>query len=157
MRNELGKLFLQLEQLISHSLQRIGTTMENLGKQERVQLKKMLLARDQSLREEIQREISLQNEYAEVASEVPDSGDLAFANLSMDIGNAAVARDVNELRAISYALKRLEGESYGECISCGYDIPFKRLMAIPTAERCAPCQRNFERTHHQEGMRGMTL
>jgi RNA polymerase-binding protein DksA len=157
MRNELGKLFLKLEQLISHSLQRIGTVMENLGKQERVQLKKMLLARDQSLREEIQREISLQNEYAEVASEVPDSGDLAFANLSMDIGNAAVARDVNELRAISYALKRLEGESYGECISCGYDIPFKRLMAIPTAERCAPCQRNFERTHHQEGMRGMTL
>jgi DnaK suppressor protein len=157
MRNELGKLFLQLEQLISHSLQRIGTAMENLGKQERVQLKKMLLARDQSLREEIQREISLQNEYAEVASEVPDSGDLAFANLSMDIGNAAVARDVNELRAISYALKRLEGESYGECISCGYDIPFKRLMAIPTAERCAPCPRNFERTHHQEGMRGMTL
>ena len=91
--------------------------MENLTKQERVQLKKILLARDQTLREEIRREISMQNECAEVASEVPDSGDLAFANLSMDIGNAAVARDAHELRAISYALKRLEGESYGECLS----------------------------------------
>ncbi len=111
--------------------------MENLSKQERVQLKKILLARDQTLREEIRREISLQNEYAEVASEVPDSGD--------------------ELRAISHALKRLEGESYGECISCGYDIPFKRLMAIPTAERCAPCQRNFESSHHQDGARGMSM
>ena len=131
--------------------------MENLSKQERVQLKKILLARDQTLREEIQREISLQNEYAEVASEVPDSGDLAFANLSIDIGNAAVARDAHELRAINYALKRLEGESYGECISCGYDIPFKRLMAIPTAERCAPCQRSFESAHHQDGARGMSM
>jgi RNA polymerase-binding transcription factor DksA len=81
--------------------------MENLTKQERVQLKKILLARDQTLREEIRREISMQNECAEVASEVPDSGDLAFANLSMDIGNASVARDAHELRAISYALKRL--------------------------------------------------
>ena len=96
--------------------------MENLTKQERVQLKKILLARDQTLREEIRREITLQNEFAEVASEVPDSGDLAFANLSMDIGNAAVARDAHELRAISYALKRLEGDSYGECISCGYEF-----------------------------------
>jgi RNA polymerase-binding transcription factor DksA len=115
------------------------------------------LARDQTLREEIRREITLQNKFAEVASEVPDSGDLAFANLSMDIGNAAVARDAHELRAISYALKRLEGDSYGECISCGYEIPFKRLMAIPTAERCAPCQRNFESTHHQDGARGMSM
>ena len=157
MRIEPGKLLLMLAVFIRHSLQGMGTAMENLSQQEKIQLKKILLARDQTLREEIRREINLQNEYAEVASDVPDSGDLAFANLSIDIGNAAVARDAHELRAISYALKRLEGESYGECISCGYDIPFKRLMAIPTAERCAPCQRNFESAHHQDGARGMSM
>ena len=143
--------------IIRHSMQRKGASMENLTKQEKNQLKKILCDRDQALREDIRREISLQNEYAEVASEVPDSGDLAFANLSIDLGNAAVTRDLHELRAISYALRRLDSGSYGECISCGYDIPFKRLMAIPTAERCAPCQKNFERTYHQEGARGMSL
>ena len=143
--------------IIRQSMQRKGASMENLTKQEKDQLKKILCDRDQALHEDIRREISLQNEYTEVASEVPDSGDLAFANLSIDLGNAAVTRDLHELRAIRFALRRLDSGSCGECISCGYDIPFKRLMAIPTAERCAPCQKNFERTYHQEGARGMSL
>jgi DnaK suppressor protein len=157
MHIESGKFFLPLAMVIRHSMPPRGPLMEKLNNQERSQLKKILTERDKALREDIRREISLQSEYADVASEVPDTGDLAFANLSIDLGNAAVTRDLHELRAIGHALKRLDNGSYGECISCGYEIPFKRLMAIPTAERCAPCQKNFERTYHQEGMRGMSL
>ena len=93
----------------------------------------------------------------QLASEVPDPGDLSFANLSIDLGNAAVNRDMNELRAIELARKKMDRGTYGECITCGYDIPFERLQAVPTAERCAPCQQNFERTHHQDGMKGGSL
>ncbi len=31
-------------------------------------------------------------------------------------------------------------ESYGACINCGKIISQKRLIAIPWAERCVPCQ-----------------
>ena len=55
--------------IIRQSMQRKGASMENLTKQERNQLKKVLSDRGEALREDIRREISLQNEYAEVASE----------------------------------------------------------------------------------------
>jgi hypothetical protein len=78
------------------------------------------------------------------------------ANLSVDLGNAAVTRDVTELRAIELAQKKMLTGSYGECVTCGYAIPFERLMAVLSAERCAPCQEKFERTH-MDGMRGASM
>ncbi len=131
--------------------------MDSLNPHQKTQLFSDLSNRERALREEIRREINLQDDYVQLASEVPDPGDLSFANLSIDLGNAAVTRDMNELRAIELARKKMDSGTYGECISCGYDIPFERLQAIPTAERCAPCQQNFERTHHQDGMKGASL
>lgn len=131
--------------------------MENLNQHQKTQLYSVLTERDRRLREEIRQEVSLQDDYVQLASEVPDPGDLSFANLAIDLGNAAVTRDMNELRAIELARKKIESGTYGECITCGYEIPFERLEAIPTAERCAPCQQNFERTHYQDGMKGASL
>lgn len=130
--------------------------MERLNQEQKNLLHQILTRREQSLREDIGREISLQNDYMQVASEVPDTGDLSFANLSVDLGNAAVGRDLQELRAIKLARQRLASGTCGECVACGYEIPFERLQAMPTAERCAPCQENFERTH-QDGMRGASM
>lgn len=131
--------------------------MDSLNQQQKTQLFAALSDRERLLRDEIRREMNLQDDYVQLASEVPDPGDLSFANLSIDLGNAAVTRDMNERRAIELAQKKLNSGTYGECISCGYDIPFERLQAVPAAERCAPCQQNFERTHHQEGMKGASL
>jgi len=131
--------------------------MDRLNPQQKTQLFTVLTNRERMLREDIRREMNLQDDYVQLASEVPDPGDLSFANLSIDLGNAAVTRDMNELRAIELARKKMDSGTYGECISCGYDIPFERLQAIPTAERCAPCQQNFERTHHQDGMKGASM
>ncbi len=131
--------------------------MDSLNTHQKTQLFAVLSERERALREDIRREMSLQDDYVQLASEVPDPGDLSFANLSIDLGNAAVTRDMNELRAIELARKKMDSGTYGECITCGYDIPFERLQAIPTAERCAPCQQNFERTHHQDGMKGASL
>ncbi len=130
--------------------------MEDLSAQQKTRLGEALAAREQALRSDIRREISSQDEYVQLASEVPDPGDLSFANLSVDLGNAAVTRDLHELRAVELARKRMDSGTYGECASCGYPIPFERLLAMPSADRCAPCQENFERTHH-DGHRGATM
>ncbi len=106
-----------------------------------------LRERERALREDIQREMSLQEDYEALATEVPDQGDASFADLSVDLGNAAVGRDLQELRAIQAAYVRLDNGGYGECAACGYDIPYERLQAQPAAERCAPCQNQFEKTH----------
>ncbi len=127
--------------------------MDNLNEQQRTDLQQRLADRERALREDIRREINLQEDYVQLASEVPDPGDLSFANLSIDLGNAAVTRDMTELRAVELAYKKIDSGTYGECISCGYEIPFERLMAMPAAERCAPCQEQYERTH-QDGMKG---
>ena len=130
--------------------------MDTLNEQQKNHLRTVLEAREQSLRDEIRREVNLQDDYVQLASEVPDPGDLSFANLSIDLGNAAVTRDMTELRAIELARKKIAADNYGECITCGYPIPYERLLAMPAAERCAPCQEAYERTH-LDGMKGATM
>ncbi|MDB5761970.1 MAG: TraR/DksA family transcriptional regulator [Herminiimonas sp.] len=130
--------------------------MEKLTQQQLGHLKDLLNQRDQALRDDIRREVNLQDDYAQLASDIPDPGDSSFANLSVDLGNAAVNRDIAELRAIQTARLRMENGTYGECIDCGFDIPYERLQAQPMAERCAPCQDMYEKTH-ADAMKGSTL
>jgi DnaK suppressor protein len=110
-------------------------------------LKGLLDQRERILRDEIRREVSLQDNFSDLASEVADPGDSSFAHLAIDLGNAAVTRDLKELRAIQAARARMEQDTYGKCVECGYDIPYERMEALPTAERCAPCQEVYEKTH----------
>lgn len=130
--------------------------MEKLTPQQLEQLVKQLDERQKSLEDEVRDERAQQDGYLDVASEVADPGDASFASLSIDLGNAAVVRDVNELNAIQRTRERIEEGTYGECTECGYSIPFERLEAQPTAERCAPCQEVYEKTH-ADARRGATL
>lgn len=41
-----------------------------------------------------------------------------------------------ELKDINAALHAIEDGTYGICRECGADIPFERLEAMPTADRC---------------------
>jgi DnaK suppressor protein len=130
--------------------------MANLTRDQLNALENLLNEREQTLRSDIRRELNLQDEYAQVASEAPDPGDASFADLSVDLGNAAVSRDLAELRAIESARMRMKNDSYGECVECGFGIPFERLQAQPAAERCAPCQDMYEKTH-ADAARGATM
>lgn len=121
--------------------------MKTLNDSQLHHLRDILDEREKELRTDISREVKQQDSYSDVASEVPDPGDSSFADLSMDLNNASVQRDIVELRAISAARKRMEAGTYGECLECGLEIPYDRLEAQPTAERCAPCQSQFEKTH----------
>jgi DnaK suppressor protein len=131
-------------------------TFKMLSNNQLSHFSRLLGAREQALRADVAREVNLQDDYAQLASEAPDPGDASFANLAVDLGNAAVTRDITELRAIDAARARIESGSYGECRECGFEIPYERLEAQPTADRCAPCQDMYEKTH-ADASRGTTM
>ncbi|HEY8605570.1 MAG TPA: TraR/DksA family transcriptional regulator [Noviherbaspirillum sp.] len=132
--------------------------MAELSREQVSQLKKMLDDRYEALRVELHEEVNAKDEHVNVATgEVPDPADSSFANLTVDLDNAAITRDVEERRAIEAAHARMNEGTYGICIDCGVDIPFARLQVQPIAERCAPCQEKYERTHGDVASRGPTL
>jgi RNA polymerase-binding protein DksA len=130
--------------------------MANLTEEQLAHLKQLLTEREKALRADLHREVGEKDDYVDVATEAPDPGDSSFANLSVDLGNAAVTRDVTELRKIEAARQRMENGTYGECVDCETEIPYGRLEVQPTAERCAPCQEMYEKTHI-DALRGATL
>lgn len=130
--------------------------MSNLSQSQLADLRGALEQRERALRDDIRRELDLKEDYAQVATEAPDPGDASFADLSVDLGNAAVTRDLVELRTIQGAYTRIDSGAYGDCVECGYEIPFERLKVHPQAERCAPCQDMYEKTH-ADAMRGATM
>lgn len=85
-------------------------------------------------------------QYARIAGEVRDAEEAAVADLLVDVNLAEITRDVEELRDVEAALKRIAVGTYGVCVSCGEPISHERLDAYPTAKRCFFCQRRYEQT-----------
>lgn len=85
--------------------------------------------------------------HADIAGRVSDLEDQSLADLLLDVNLAQVTRDMQEIRAIERALKRITLGTYGICVSCGQPIERERLEAHPTANRCAACQRDHEHDH----------
>ena len=54
------------------------------------------------------------------------------------------SQELKKLRKIGAALERLQNGDFGICHTCEDPIPRRRLLAIPWANRCVPCQ---ERAH----------
>jgi DnaK suppressor protein len=50
----------------------------------------------------------------------------------------------DELAEVDAAIARIDSGTYGYCETCGLRIDDVRLIAIPTARRCAADQRRFE-------------
>lgn len=48
-------------------------------------------------------------------------------------------RRQHRLRLIAAALSRLDDGEYGYCMTCGVDIPDKRLSVDPAAAQCVDC------------------
>ncbi|AIV81022.1 TraR/DksA family transcriptional regulator [Burkholderia pseudomallei] len=83
--------------------------------------------------------------YANLAGPAPDEGDEANADLFVDVDHALLGMKLAELRDVDAALQRIARRDYGCCADCGQPIAYERLLARPTALRCAPCQRAHER------------
>lgn len=112
-------------------------------------LERRLRARWDELREAIRETLSRADNqtYADIAGRVSDLEDQSLADLLFDVNLAEVTRDVQEVRAIERAPRRIALGTYGVCVSCGQPIERERLEAYPTANRCAACQRAYEHDH----------
>jgi len=121
-----------------------------LSRREIVQLASLIEERRRALLEEIRADLARMRAgpYAQAAGATPDSGDEAVADLLSDLGEAETSRDVQELRALDAAHRRLADGSYGVCIDCGGDVGVERLRAEPAAPRCIECQQRHEKTYH---------
>lgn len=84
--------------------------------------------------------------FATIAGQVHETQDLALAELLSEVNHADIVRDLEEIRDIEGALRRLAAGTWGKCIVCGQAIPGERLAAYPTAKRCRPCQQQHELT-----------
>lgn len=61
-----------------------------------------------------------------------------------NISLAMVAQQQQLLAQIDAAIPRHKTGTYGRCVGCGEEIPLARLQALPFAQRCAPCQDEWE-------------
>lgn len=95
--------------------------MANLTDDQLAQLKAALQQRYLELREEIRSELerSGNQHYADLAGSVADPGDASVADLLVDLNANLVDRQVNEIREVEAALKRLAGLDFGDCVECG--------------------------------------
>ena len=62
-----------------------------------------------------------------------------------NINLAMVAQQQRLLAQIDTAIQRHKTGTYGRCVGCGEEIPLPRLQVLPFAQRCAPCQEDYER------------
>lgn len=79
--------------------------------------------------------------------QVGDPGDESAALQQADLNLTEVETELRELKAIDRAFERIKEGAYGYCIDCDCAIPYARLDAYPTAERCTECQTRHERMY----------
>lgn len=79
-----------------------------------------------------------------LAGRPADHLDAALADVTLAADYAVVRQDVEDVRDILAARRRLAAGRYGVCVDCDEDIGYARLRAYPTAKRCIDCQRAHE-------------
>jgi len=106
----------------------------------------ILKQRRKAMIEDISRELEKYEDqrFADLIQQAADPDDRSVADLLVDLNLSELDRDVDELRAIEYALARVRAGSYGICRSCGEPIPEERLEAIPETPLCVACQARAE-------------
>jgi len=93
--------------------------------------------------------------YAELAGRVTDIAERSVATLLVDVDLAEITRDVQELREVELAMRRLQEGSYGLCLDCEEPIDPARLQSLPSAVRCQSCQQRFENRERSPASRSL--
>jgi len=57
--------------------------------------------------------------------------------------------DYGQLRLVEEALDRVQSGDFGVCLACEQPIPSKRLLALPWARYCVPCQEEIGMTQEE--------
>ena len=82
-------------------------------------------------------------DFEELQSEWQEKDDPAERNLR-EVEWNQYSQLQDELTEIKDARRRLADGTYGACEDCEQKIPDGRLLNLPTARRCIPCQEQVE-------------
>lgn len=74
----------------------------------------------------------------------PDSTDAARIGIDRDVALANINRVHSASVLATFALQRIAEGTYGMCLACEELVLAKRLIAVPHALFCMPCQERFE-------------
>jgi DnaK suppressor protein len=83
--------------------------------------------------------------------------DLAEREISAQTHYRLLERKNKELKKIETLIRKIaEDEEFGRCEECGKRIPDERLLIVPEATRCVPCQREMEKWDSRVALAEMT-
>ena len=102
------------------------------------ELKQMLEDRRRELMRDLQGRI--RDVRAEGDRDVLDDGESSEVDIQEDIELSLIQMKSETLNKVNEALRRLEGNTYGNCFECGEEIAELRLRALPFAVRCKDCE-----------------
>src|SRR5262245_54063085 len=104
--------------------------------------KKKLIAR----REELMKTIARTQEEGRQADEDPtvDLADKAANSYTKEFLFGMTNTDRTVLNMIDEALRRINSNTYGTCVTCEEEMAQKRLEAVPWAKNCINCQQKIE-------------
>ena len=113
-----------------------------LNKKQIEKLKEQLLTRKEQLLGEV---TSSQTLIKDLLNET-SYDDLDYAEISSDSFNMNTLRNkqLDELKDIDLALKKIENGTYGICDMCDEEIGIQRLKAKPHARFCVDCRPIYE-------------
>ena len=120
--------------------------MSHLSTEQHQRLRELLESHRKQLRADIRDELLRKDseQYGELAGQVHDAGEESVADMLVEINAVVLSQSIRALREVEATLARLDGEQYGYCIDCEEPIPFARLEASPTTQRCVTHQAAFE-------------
>ena len=113
-----------------------------------------LTAKRQEVEEALKRLAESQRAYEGLLSahDFIEEVDQAEREISAQTHYRLLERKNQELKKIETLIRRIgEDEEFGRCEECGKRIPDERLLIVPEATRCVPCQREMEKWDSRGG------
>ena len=100
---------------------------------------------------EKRKEVLTKERMLELAATEQDtnSGDLKYPTHLADLGSDTMGKELSSffkartgkyLKHLDVALKRIERDGYGLCLSCGEEIQRERLEVVPHTRYCVSCK-----------------
>jgi len=114
-----------------------------------------LMAKRQEVAEALIRLMDSQRGYHDLRSADPliEDVDQAEREISAHRHFSILERKHQELKKIDLLIRKLlEDEKFGRCEECGRQIPEERLLIVPEAVCCVPCQRELEKWDMKGGL-----
>lgn len=104
--------------------------------------RKMLEEKKEDLVQEVEKRLQEGQQVERV--EVKDPADQALDSYESELHYGINDAERKFLEEVEDALQRIQGGSFGVCMSCGSAISQKRLKAMPSARLCIGCKQAQE-------------